>query len=240
MGPLHRREFDKLFDNQSIMRFFDPGDEPLITQRRLPHWAQAGAVVFITWRTLDSMPKQVLERWRAEKNRWLYTHGIDVLSEGWKSQVQNLPEDLSTEYHDRFTTRWHEELDACHGLCVLSRKDIADVVHQSLLHFDGDRYEMLDFVIMPNHVHLLACFPDKAALLAQCDSWKHFTAREINRRLETSGRFWQQDAFDHLVRHEGQLLRLQEYIAQNPAKAGLQPGQFTLWNRQAQPSREAK
>ena len=44
----------------AIMRFFDPNDELLITQRKLPHWAQAGSVVFITWRTADSMPSSTV------------------------------------------------------------------------------------------------------------------------------------------------------------------------------------
>ena len=133
------------------------------------------------------------------------------------------------EYHDRFTTRWHEELDAGHGECVLQRPEIARIVHDSLRHFDGDRYEMISFVIMPNHVHLLACFPDKAAMLEQCESWKHYTGSQINRRLGTHGRFWQQDAFDHLVRHEGQHRRLLDYIAQNPVKARLRLSEHALW-----------
>ena len=213
------------------MRFFDPNDELLITQRKLPHWAQDGRVVFITWRTADSMPKDVLERWRADHNRWLDLNGIDPTQKGWKIRVQNLPPDLMAEYHDRFTTRWHEALDASHGACVLSQPEIADIVANSLLHFDGERYEMLDFVIMPNHIHLLATFPDKVAMVAQCDSWKHFTARQINRRLGTQGRFWQQDAFDHLVRHEGQFRRIRDYIAQNPLKAGLRADQVRLWSK---------
>lgn len=203
------------------MRFFDPNDDLLITQRKLPHWAQDSCVVFITWRTVDSMPKDVLERWRADRNRWLDLNGIDPTQKGWKMLVQELPPDMMVEYHDRFTTRWHEALDASHGGCVLSQPEIADIVANSLLYFDGDRYEMLDFVIMPNHVHVLAVFPDKAAMIEQCDSWKHFTARRINAKLGTQGRFWQQDAFDHLVRHEGQFRRLRDYIAQNPRKACL-------------------
>ncbi|MFN7563168.1 MAG: transposase [Prosthecobacter sp.] len=213
------------------MRFFDPNDDLLIAQRKLPHWAQDGSVVFITWRTADSMPKDVLESWRADRNRWLDVHGIDSTQKEWKMRVQELPPDLMVEYHDHFTTRWHEALDASHGACVLSQPEIADIVANSLLHFDGDRYEMLDFVIMPNHVHLLATFPDKAAMIDQCDSWKHFTARQINRRLGAQGRFWQQDAFDHLVRHEGQFRRLRDYIAQNPVKAGLRADQARLWSK---------
>ena len=213
------------------MRFFDPNDDLLITQRKLPHWSQDGSVVFITWRTADSMPKDVLERWRADRNRWLDVHGIDPTQKGWKMLVQELPPDLMAEYHNRFTTRWHESLDASHGACVLCQPEIADIVANSLLHFDGDRYEMLDFVIMPNHVHLLATFPDKAAMIDQCDSWKHFTARRINATLGLQGRFWQQDAFDHLVRHEGQFRRLRDYIAQSPVKAGLRVDQARLWSK---------
>ncbi|WP_395743954.1 transposase [Prosthecobacter sp.] len=212
------------------MRFFDPTDELLVTQRKLPHWAQDGSVVFITWRTQDSMPKDVVERWRAERNRWLMAHGIDPTQKGWKTRVQALPPEQMLEFHDHFTTRWHDELDACHGACVLSRPEIADKVQNSLLHFHGDRYDMLRFVIMPNHLHLLATFPSKEDMLAQCDSWKHFTSREINRYLRTQGRFWQQDSFDHLVRHEHQFHRLCDYIAQNPAKARLRPEQARIWN----------
>ena len=143
------------------------------------------------------------------------------------------------EYHERFTTKWHEHLDAGHGACVLRQPELAKIVHDSLLHFDGDRYEMLDFVIMPNHVHLLACFPYKAAMLEQCESWKHFTATQINRRLGTKGRFWQQDAFDHLVRHEAQFRRLQHYIADNPAQAGLREGDALVWSSESSRHRSA-
>ena len=213
------------------MRFFDPDDDLLITQRKLPHWAQDGSVVFITWRTADSMPKDALERWRADRNRWLDLHGIDPTKKGWKMLVQELPPELMTEYHDQFTTRWHEALDASHGACVLGQRRIAELVADSLLHFDGERYQMFNFVIMPNHLHLLASFPDKASMVEQSDSWKHFTARQINCHLGTQGRFWQQDAFDHLVWHEGQFRRLQDYIAQNPVKAGLRSEQALHWCR---------
>ena len=214
------------------MRFFDPNDQLLITRRKLPHWAQDGCVVFITWRTADSMPKPVLARWRDQRDRWLRLYGIDPDQPDWKVRVQALPPELMTEYHARFTHRWHEALDSCRGRCALMCPEIADIVQESLLHFDGDRYEMFDLVVMPNHVHLLVSFPEKTEMLKQCDSWKHFTAQLINRRLGTRGRFWQQDAFDHLVRHEAQFRRLRAYIAENPWKAGLRARQARYWSRE--------
>jgi type I restriction enzyme R subunit len=99
------------------------------------------------------------------------------------------------------------------------------------MHFDGECYEMLDFVIMPNHVHVLATFEDELGMLKQCESWKHYTAVQINRALGLTGRFWQQDSFDHLVRHEGQFERLRRYIAENPVKARLGTGEYVYYQK---------
>ncbi|MBC8350622.1 MAG: transposase [Planctomycetes bacterium] len=81
--------------------------------------------------------------------------------------------------------------------------------------------------MMPNHVHILVAFRDAEQMLKQCESWKQFTARRINARLKTTGRFWQPDAFDHLVRTEEQFGYLRKYIADNPARARLAAGEFT-------------
>ena len=107
---------------------------------------------------------------------------------------------------------------------MLKQSELAEIVVRSLKHFDGDRYELTDFVIMPNHIHLVAAFMDAERMLAQCESWKRFTATQINRQLGRRGRFWQQDGFDHLVRSLEQFERLRKYIADNPAKAGLPYG----------------
>jgi type I restriction enzyme R subunit len=94
------------------------------------------------------------------------------------------------------------------------------------MHFDGDRYELTDFVIMPNHVHLLVVFPAEDMMLRQCESWKHFTATKINQALGRKGQFWQQDGFDHLVRSAEQFNYLRRYLAENPQKARLRPGEY--------------
>lgn len=213
------------------MRFYNPDDTVIVTQRRLPHWSQAGSICFITWRTDDSMPKAVVESWLISRNDWLRRHGIDPSVDDWKTSLSLLEESTQAEYHATLTTRWHDELDACHGACVLRKPELAAIVRDSLMHFESVRYQMHDFVIMPNHVHLLAVFPDQETMLKQCMSWKHFSAGRINERLSREGRFWQQDAFDHLVRHEAQFERLKRYIAENPARAGLRPGEFVHYSR---------
>lgn len=213
------------------MQFFDRDQEILLTERRLPHWAQAGTVTFITFRTWDSLPTAVIEAWLAERDVWLRRHGIDPFSSDWQRQVDRLGPRLAAELRTLIADRWNDQLDTCHGQCVLRRPELAEEVAKSLRHFDGDRYELTDFVVMPNHVHVLAAFPDEAALLMQCDSWKHFTATQINKRLGRAGRFWQQDGFDHLVRSGEQFGYLRKYIAANPERASLKIGEYLHYSK---------
>jgi putative transposase len=193
---------------KSRVQVFDPRQEIDVVERRLPHWSQAGTIAFLTWRAWDSIPSDVLEQWLKERDAWLKQHGIVVVtlretraSRGarglrphpdWRAQLQQLSAALRREFHTLISNRWNECLDACHGECLLRQPANAKIVADSLLHFDGDRYDLTDFVVMPNHVHVLAAFPDEESMLPQCDGWKHFTAAEINRATGCRGRFWQQ------------------------------------------------
>lgn len=216
------------------IRLFDPHDEYFVVQRRdLPHWTQAGAIVFITWRTWDSLPGPVLKRWVQERERWLRTHHIEPENDNWRQRVRDLPNAAQYEFRKLVADRWESALDECHGECVLRRPELAKIVADSLHHFDGDRYILSDFVVMPNHVHLLAAFPTTDAMLTQCDSWKHFTAVQINRSLGHKGRFWQVEDFDHLVRSEDQFLHYRQYIADNPRRADLRAGEFVHYTNPA-------
>lgn len=208
------------------LQAFDPLQEHKVLDRRLPHWSQRGTICFITFRTWDSMPAQVVAGWRAERDAWLRRHGIDPASADWEARLRVLPNDLRGRFAGYVSDRWNEHLDALHGGCVLRQPALARIVGDSLCHFDGDRYVLADYVVMPNHVHLLAAFPDEDAMLGQCESWKHYTAREINRALGCKGRFWQQDGFDHLVRSAEQFDHYRRYIADNPARARLGPGEY--------------
>jgi type I restriction enzyme R subunit len=223
----------------SRVQVFDPHQSFGVFARRLPHWSQAGTISFITWRTWDSIPKHVLAGWLSEREAWLKQHGIGVpislremtASRGARgiqsnAQLQCLGEALVHEYQRKFSDRWHEHLDDCHGACVLKQPVLSRTVVDSLRHFDGERYVLTDYVVMPNHVHVLVAFPDESSMLRQCESWKHFTATQINKALGRKGRFWQQDGFDHLVRSIEQYEFLRRYIAENPKRAKLTAGEY--------------
>lgn len=215
--------------------YFDPRATTSVVERRLPHWSQAGVICFITWRAKDSIPENVLERWRGERHQWLRRHGINPRAADWNEKLGQLGPEIQREFFHTFSTKWHDELDAGHGACVFKSPNVAKIVADSLLKFDGDRYELTDFVVMPNHVHLLVAFQDEDSLLTQCENWKHFQAVHINRAIGSSGRFWQQDGFDHLIRSAEQFEHFRRYIADNPGKARLKPNEFIAWSKTISP-----
>jgi type I restriction enzyme R subunit len=229
-GPPHAEREEYFEEGSFPMDVFDPDQEVGVILRRLPHWSQPGTITFITWRTWDSLPERVIRQWQSEGDAWLKKRGIDPSAPDWQNQLQRQDVSLVKEFKRILADRWNDHLDDCHGACVLRRPELSGIVADSLRHFDGDRYELTDFVVMPNHVHILAAFPCTEGLLAQCESWKHFTATKINRLLGRKGRLWQQDGFDHLVRSQEQFVYLRGYLANNPKKAKLKPDEYRVYS----------
>ncbi len=212
------------------LQFFDPKQDFTVAWKTLPHWAQAGTVCFITWRTSDSLPAAAHQRITEARRQLLSENGLDPGGD-WKQQLAKRSIADRGRLQWALFAGWDGELDRGAGACVLARPELSAIVMDSLLHFDGDRYVLTDAVVMPNHVHLLAAFKDEDALLAQCTSWKRFTARQINEALKQSGEFWQVEQFDHLVRSSEQFEHYRRYIADNPLKANLSPPSYRLYRK---------
>ena len=105
------------------------------------------------------------------------------------------------------------------------------IVADAQRHFDGNRYELGCFVVMPNHAPLIVrpFEEDDEALSRLTHSWKRFTAREINKLSGRSGVLWQDESYDRIVRDEEHLWRTIQYIGRNPTKAGLNAEDCHLW-----------
>src|SRR3981081_1394748 len=125
------------------LRFFNPYAEVRHTRSLLPHWQQQGAVYFVTFRLADSIPLRLRDQWENERKAWLKVH-----PEPWTDETER-------EYHQRFSGAIERWLDAGHGACLLRRRECAQVVADTLRHFEGERVVMISLVIMPNHVHAL-------------------------------------------------------------------------------------
>ncbi len=91
----------------------------------------------------------------------------------------------------------------------------------NLRHFDAERYRLLAWCVMPNHVHTLVEMMVGFPLEDVVHSWKSYTAHEINRILGRRGRVWQPEGFDRYIRDEKHFNRVIGYIEDNPVSAGL-------------------
>ena len=210
-----------------MFELFDPKDDVRIDRgANLPHWFQPGVSYFVTFRTADSIPADVSRRWHSQRSTWLVEHGISMSEPNWRHSISKLSESLRREFHETFSQEYLNALDKGHGACVLRRAELNEIVAKCLRHFDGDRYHLGDFVIMPNHVHSIVCLLADTEIEAQCTSWKHYSALQINRVLNRGGRFWQEESFDHLIRSAEQFEAIQRYIANNPK--ALNRGEYFL------------
>lgn len=50
---------------------------------------------------------------------------------------------------------------------------------------------------------------------------KKYSAKESNNILNRKGQFWQNESYDHEIRNKKELLKLVEYLLNNPIKVGL-------------------
>ena len=117
--------------------------------------------------------------------------------------------------------RLERQLDSGLGACWLGQPEIAALVERAFLHFDGSRYRLIAWCIMPNHVHVLVTLSGSHTLTSIVGSWKSFTAKQANAVLGRSGAFWEADYFDRYIRSEEHFAWTVAYTENNPVKAGL-------------------
>lgn len=190
------------------LQFSDPSTTPShkgwYSRGYLPHCDVSGLFQHITFHLADSLPRTALERMQQE---------IDLLPKEQQARQQR--------------QRLQELLDNGLGSCVLRADDCARIVEDSLLFGDEQRYRLLAWCIMPNHVHILIEQLPGWPLAKIVQSWKRHTSREIH-RLEANARIrhfpnplWQRDYWDRFIRDERHFQAAKRYIEDNPVKAGL-------------------
>ena len=189
--------------------FFEERTDLTIRERNLPHWQQGEKYYFVTWRLADSLPSNLVRDLKLESEAWL------------AARSQPLSPEDEQEFHSLFSDRLDSLLDEGRGGCILAKLEISKIVEQTLKHFDGSRYSLSAFVLMPNHVHVLFKLSEGEDLGKVIHSWKSFSAHEINKAIGQEGPVWQEEYYDRIVRSESHFTRLVEYICENPAKAGL-------------------
>jgi len=163
------------------------------TRGYIPHCDKPGLLQMVSYRLHDAMPA-------TRRREWLAFSQID-------------------DERERMIA-FETYLDKGYGSCFLKDRRIAHLVEENWLRFDGQRYRLIAWVIMPNHVHLLVevwTIPLSQLL----HSWKSYTAQAANRLLNRNGAFWQDEFWDRYIRDETHFNKAVRYIESNPVKAAL-------------------
>ncbi len=164
----------------------------------LPHFDGRALPQFISNHLADSVPSAVIERWRQE---------------------------LDTNHSNRdkllLQSRIERYADQGYGKAFLRDNRLAEMVQETLLNDDGKKYRLSAWVVMPNHVHLLAARFEDEILADIMQVFKSVTSHKANKALRRSGQFWMLDYFDRYIRNAKHYKKTIEYIENNPVKARL-------------------
>jgi REP element-mobilizing transposase RayT len=191
-----------------------------IRQRgRLPHWEKDAGLYFLTFHLADSLPLPVLEK-IAERHRIL------IAAKRVGAPLSPSQEVLLAEFS---TAKLEEYFDRGLGACFLRDPRIGELVANALHFWQGKRYRLVAWCVMPNHVHVVCRLLPGQELSKVLQGWKSFTARQANEILGRSGAFWQREYYDRLIRDGDELERAVRYVANNPERAGLK-GWKWVWS----------
>lgn len=168
----------------------------------VPH-RENKALQSITFRLYDSLPKEVIEEIKL------------------KLDINEDDDSCDSIQYQRLRQKIAEYEDAGYGQCFLRDKRIAAIMQDTLKHFDGERYQLMCWCIMPNHVHVLIEVNEGWSLSRIMHGWRSYTAKEANRILGRTGKFWMEEYYDRYIRDDNHLQKTINYILNNPANAGL-------------------
>ena len=164
----------------------------------LPHLDAPGEIQALTFRLRDAVPEEVIDRWRRE-----------------------LAHEPSSARERKLRIQIARYEDAGHGTCLLRRDAHAEAVQGALFHGDGTRYRLLEWCVMPNHVHVLIQPAEGMPLGHIVRTWKTYTAKMINTAEGTSGSIGAEDYYDRYIRDPDHLENTRLYVRKNPVNAAL-------------------
>ncbi len=203
----------RLQPGSSVTPVFFPNPAGAFSPAAMPHWHSRGYVPHfdtayhvqhVTFRLADSLAQETLE--------------------GLEQELLALPEKQRDVERRQRIEAW---LDAGHGSCLLREVDAAQLVEAALLHFDGVRYNLFAWVIMPNHTHILFQEKEGWPMRSIITTWKSYTGRRLMPLLRNKAigkhakQVWQREYWDRFIRNAKHFQDAKTYIEHNPVKAGL-------------------
>lgn len=190
-------------------------------KRNLPHLQPPNAVFAITICLSGALPKKRIEELIDERSLRIFEIKASELTE--KEQEIAL-----TKAHQIYFGKFDDLLDNANtGPTWLSRKDVAQVVVNSLEYLDGKDFKLACYSIMSNHIHLVV-YKCKRQLFDILGRFKSFTGLKANdliygksRQGNSRPQFWQNESYDRFIRNRREFYAQTRYAVNNPVKAGL-------------------
>ncbi len=193
-------------------------------KRKLPHFDHVGSIFFVTFRLENSLPADVAKALKEER-----ADAINNVKNSNATDKKQLIYDIERTYFLRFEGLLD---NSTYGDRYLNEPACAKIVTDALHEYDSIYYDLGAYCVMPNHVHILI---DTSIQLkaASYDSKKyqhlHAILRRIkgktglflNRLRQTSGQVWLEESYDRYIRNTKHYFFVEDYILDNPKKAGL-------------------
>lgn len=119
----------------------------IITKGDLPHWYMPGAAHFVTYRLADTLPVEVLKRLRAERDA--------RIREAMRPTLAASATGMKALAHKQFFAAYDRYLDQGASVRWLENPAVAEIIIGNLYHHHQVKYQLLEYTVMPNHVHVL-------------------------------------------------------------------------------------
>ena len=181
----------------------------------LRHIKREGVWYFVTFRLADALPQEVLLQFRTKQaERLRNLHKSCELGQPRLDTEPNIQRDFSRQI-ERY-------LDRGCGACYMLKPEIAQLVCTAIRYFEGEKYLLESWVVMPNHVHALLWPKPNHTLSEILKSWKQYSSRQAKQLIGLEKeRFWQPESYSHWIRNDAEKARINRYIQCNPVVAKL-------------------
>lgn len=173
----------------------------------LPHWDQSGKLLYVTARLNDSLP--------ASKIAYIQDLKSKIASDNFILKLDN-PEECIKKLD-----YW---LNRGYGDCWLKYDKIQKIAEDALNFYDNQKYDLFDYVIMPNHIHFIIMPYEEMYKI--WGAYKRYTTRKINEILNRRGELWQKECFNRFIRSGAEMVRIIEYIKNNPESLNWDKGWY--------------
>ncbi len=105
---------------------------------------------------------------------------------------------------------------------LFQRTETADLLLSTILRYrDANEFLVHEFVIMPNHLHLLISVDDGANVGRAMQLIKGGFSHSIGQAGRKLKAVWQPSYYEHGVRDNGDYTRIRNYIRENPVRRAL-------------------